>query len=107
MTKTQYITAVHEAIDESNVDSGDVIQVRLLLSIDRRMSAEQAMDVVDLAISFKNGVVAVGHGAECHGLVVGVDLCGTSKFFGLISSACLQHRSASPFPFIDDFQATQ
>ncbi|KAI9487295.1 MAG: hypothetical protein EXX96DRAFT_517951 [Benjaminiella poitrasii] len=61
MTKESYVTAVLSALEESQED----IIVRLILSIDRRNSIEEAEEVVDLAAAFKNT-----------NKIVGIDLCG-------------------------------
>ncbi|KAG0187350.1 hypothetical protein DFQ28_006485 [Apophysomyces sp. BC1034] len=60
MTKQSYLAAVLSAVNQPRDD----IIVRLIVSIDRRNTLEQAHEVVDLALQFR----ADG--------VVGIDLCG-------------------------------
>lgn len=64
LTKEMYVGTVLEAIDAFHLERKDEMSVYLILSIDRRNSAQQAEQVVDLAISYKNRGV------------IGVDLCG-------------------------------
>ena len=62
MSKDDYITTILSCID--NAPSRDIMTTYLILSIDRRNSPDEAMEVVDLAIRYRiRGVV-------------GVDLCG-------------------------------
>ncbi|KAK3675301.1 hypothetical protein LTR78_004811 [Recurvomyces mirabilis] len=70
MTKASYVHAVHEVIQTHN-NSYDVvceqshdIKVYLILSIDRKMTLEQANEVLDLAMTLRTGCV------------VGIDLSG-------------------------------
>ena len=70
MTKTAYVGLVNEIAQEWNRKAEISVEVCLILSIDRRMTVEQASQVVDLAIE---------HQRQDHnsaGQVVGVDLCG-------------------------------
>lgn len=61
ITKDDYVQLVLSCIDDF---SSPTMTTKLILSIDRRNTAEEAMDVVDLAIKYhQKGVVAV-------------DLCG-------------------------------
>ncbi|KAK4547057.1 hypothetical protein LTR36_001278 [Oleoguttula mirabilis] len=97
MTKQAYVTAVSETLREWNesrrlADSANsVIQhgnmiARLILSIDRKMTAVQADEVVDLAIKYKfprevddKSAIHLGRPLEApveERFVVGVDLCG-------------------------------
>ena len=62
MSKDQYVTTILSCID--NFPDRDVMATYLILSIDRRNSREEAMEVVDLAIKYQSRGV------------VGVDLCG-------------------------------
>ena len=69
ITKELYVQTILDCICEFEAESIRQTQVtpmrtRLILSIDRRNSAQEAMDVVRLAVKYKD-----------HG-VVGVDLCG-------------------------------
>ncbi|OZJ04580.1 hypothetical protein BZG36_02775 [Bifiguratus adelaidae] len=66
MTKRSYVEALIKGIEPFSTISPDThgIAVRLLLSVDRRHTLEQAMEIVDLAIEYKDRGV------------VGVDLCG-------------------------------
>jgi len=63
MTKRSYAETLISVIKEYN-NKGNII-VRLILSIDRKSTLEQAMETVNLAISLKPT-----------GIVVGVDMCG-------------------------------
>ncbi|KAK4574397.1 hypothetical protein LTR86_002159 [Recurvomyces mirabilis] len=70
MTKASHVHAVHEVIQAHNnsydvvCDQSHDIKVYLILSIDRKMTLEQANEVLDLAMTFRT---------EC---VVAIDLCG-------------------------------
>jgi adenosine deaminase len=63
MTKTSYLDAVTSIIEEARDD----IIVKLIVSIDRRNTLEEAQEVVDLAKAFRSRGV------------VGIDLCGDVK----------------------------
>ncbi|KAF2484140.1 hypothetical protein BDY17DRAFT_309446 [Neohortaea acidophila] len=67
MTRAGYVQTIDDALLGWNAGNGEKMEVYLILSIDRRMTPQQAMDVVDFAIQHH-----VGRG----GSVVGVDLCG-------------------------------
>ena len=62
MTKVDYITTILSCIEQSPYSS--VMPTYLILSIDRRNTPEQAMQVVELAIQYQSKGI------------VGVDLCG-------------------------------
>lgn len=62
MSKDQYVTTVLSRIEQ--FPHRDVMTTYLILSIDRRNSPEEAMEVIDLAIKYQSSGV------------VGVDLCG-------------------------------
>lgn len=62
MTKESYVRAVIETMREC--ESAERIIVRLILSVDRRNTLEEAMEVVALASKFREEGV------------VGMDLCG-------------------------------
>lgn len=72
MTKEKYLEAVLKGIEEfsysssstSTSSSSNSLSTRLILSIDRRNSLEQAMQVIDLAIHYREKGI------------VGIDLCG-------------------------------
>lgn len=68
MTKEKYLEAVLKGIEEfdslSASPSSNSLSTRLILSIDRRNSLEQAMQVIDLAIHYREKGI------------VGIDLCG-------------------------------
>lgn len=71
MTKEKYLEAVLKGIEEfdslsasSSSSSSKGLSTRLILSIDRRNSLEQAMQVIDLAIHYREKGI------------VGIDLCG-------------------------------
>jgi adenosine deaminase len=61
LTKQEYVATVLDCIDDS---PREAMSTYLILSIDRKHTAAQAMEVVDMAIGFKDRGV------------VGVDLCG-------------------------------
>ncbi|KAI9763904.1 MAG: hypothetical protein M1840_009016 [Geoglossum simile] len=63
--KETYISTILSCIrDFNNGQLGADMKVRLILSVDRRNTAEEAMEVVSLALKFQ------------HQGIVGVDLCG-------------------------------
>ena len=62
MSKDDYVTTVLSCLE--NFQDRDVMATYLILSIDRRNSREEAMEVVDLAIKYQSRGI------------VGVDLCG-------------------------------
>ncbi|KAI8870029.1 Metallo-dependent hydrolase [Ramicandelaber brevisporus] len=65
MTKDAYVRAILDVLRDYSYDQGsDGITVRLILSVDRRNTIEQANEAVDLAIKYRDQGV------------VGVDLCG-------------------------------
>ncbi|KAI8359995.1 adenosine deaminase [Blakeslea trispora] len=61
MTKTSYLETVVSVLEEPRTD--DII-VKLILSIDRRNTLEEAQETVDLALAFRSRGI------------VGIDLCG-------------------------------
>ena len=65
MTKDLYVETVVGAIGRHNATSSKM-KAYLILSIDRRNSATEAMEVVDLALKYQSRGV------------IGVDLCGDS-----------------------------
>ncbi|XP_077988430.1 N6-Methyl-AMP deaminase-like [Glandiceps talaboti] len=69
MTKMIYVETVVAAIKDC-IENGVDIIIRLLLSIDRRVTVDVAMEIVQLADEFK---------ASSNGIVVGVDLSGDPK----------------------------
>ena len=62
MSKDEYVTTVLSCIE--NFQDRDAMTTNLILSIDRRNSREEAMEVVDLAIKYQSRGI------------VGIDLCG-------------------------------
>ena len=66
MTKRNYVQTILSVINEIN--KRDDIIVRLILSIDRRLSLEQAMETVELAIDLKSS-----------GIIIGIDMCGNTS----------------------------
>ncbi|ORY90998.1 hypothetical protein BCR43DRAFT_92895 [Syncephalastrum racemosum] len=60
MTKKTYLAAVLDAVNEPRTD----IMVRLIVSIDRRNTLQEAQEAVDLALEFRDRGI------------VGLDLCG-------------------------------
>jgi len=66
MTKKNYAETLISVINDVN-KKGDIL-VRLILSIDRKSTLEQAMETVNLAIELKST-----------GIVVGVDMCGNTN----------------------------
>jgi len=76
LSKSDYTRTILEAIQGFEQDSpGCSLHTRLILSIDRRNSLEQALEVVELCRQFQ------GQG------VVGIDLCGDPKKGGIESLA--------------------
>jgi adenosine deaminase len=64
ISKSRYVQIILDCIKEYEGDPANRLHIKLILSIDRRNTVEQAEEVVDLAISYQqDGVVAV-------------DLCG-------------------------------
>jgi adenosine deaminase len=62
-TKDHYVQAVLSVVNQPRDD----IVVKLILSVDRRNTLEEAMETVDLAIKYKNqGVVAVDLCGDVH-----------------------------------------
>lgn len=83
LTKEAYVSAVIETMCMCNQIYGDDfgddcgIEVNLILSIDRKMTAEQAIQVVDLAILYsEKRNCPYCSGKQQAGRVVGIDLCG-------------------------------
>jgi adenosine deaminase len=70
MTMDSYIGLVNETARKWNYRDRTDIEVSIILSIDRRMSAKQAMQVVDLAIEYQQ------RPDNPDGQIVGLDLCG-------------------------------
>ena len=68
-TKREYITTIVEAIKEGEEENA-LIRVRLLLSINRVMSADQASEIVELALKFKQEEVKY---------IVGIELSGDPR----------------------------
>lgn len=66
----EYVDVVLEAL-RARRKATEEVEVQLILSIDRTMTAEQAMEVVNIALQHR---VVEGKEAEPH--VVGIDLCG-------------------------------
>jgi adenosine deaminase len=64
VTKDGYVSAVLDILREHNQNDQNSMRVYLILSIDRRNSAAEAEDVVDLALKYQSAGV------------VGIDLCG-------------------------------
>lgn len=74
LSKSQYVGAILAAISE--FEAGDTaLRTRLILSIDRRNTLEEALEVVALAREFRERGV------------VGIDLCGDPKKGGIASLA--------------------
>ena len=70
MNMESYVEAVNQIVHLWNQGNGDGLEVFLILSIDRKMTRKQAMQVVDLAIKYQ-------HSPDRRGwYVVGIDLCG-------------------------------
>jgi adenosine deaminase len=73
LTKTAYVSTVNKVVADWNrlrVSRCYGMVARLLLSVDRKMSATQADEVIELAAKYKYA------GDQTDGQVVGVDLCG-------------------------------
>jgi adenosine deaminase len=64
LTREGYVAAVVQTVEDWCRENGEKMVVKVILSVDRRHTAEEAGEVVDLAVKYK------GQG------VVGVDLCG-------------------------------
>lgn len=77
MTKISYLEAVTNVIEEPRSDD---IVVKLIVSIDRRNSLEEAQEVVDLALKFRSKGI------------VGIDLCGdvTQGSFDVLKPAFIR-----------------
>ena len=69
MTKQSYVEAVLCGIDKATSECSEAIHVRLLLSIDRRQSLQEALDTIDLALAYMEQT-------HHHARVVGIDLSG-------------------------------
>ncbi|CAO3634378.1 unnamed protein product [Cunninghamella blakesleeana] len=82
MTKSSYIAAVLETIKKMNDDENLNIIVKLILAIDRRNTLEEAEEVVDLALKYRDQ-------QDNNGIIVGIDLCGdvTKGSFKSLQSA--------------------
>jgi adenosine deaminase len=94
MTKADYVATVHEVVQKYNnklnekdgIANESGMEVRLILSVDRKMTAEQAEEVVDLAIQYQRTAHILSHGSQQKSVaersraalshVVAVDLCG-------------------------------
>ena len=76
--RLEYVKAVNDVVHQWDQASRHSTDVYLILSIDRRMTAEQASEVVDLAIEYQYGLNNFKPSYEDRnpGYVVGVDLCG-------------------------------
>jgi adenosine deaminase len=74
LSKSQYVETILAAISEFETRN-TTLRTRLILSIDRRNTLEEALEVVALASEFR------GRG------VVGIDLCGDPKKGGIESLA--------------------
>lgn len=70
LTKAEYVSAILATIAEFE-NTNDRLRTKLILSIDRRNTLAEALEVVDLAAQFKNQGV------------VGVDLCGDPSRTGI------------------------
>ena len=70
MTKRSYVEAVLSGVDNALSEITTTIHVRLLLSIDRRHSATEAQDTVELASE------CLSQSNNHHARVVGIDLSG-------------------------------
>lgn len=70
LTKADYVSAILSTIKEFE-NTHDSLRTKLILSIDRRNTLAEAMEVVDLAVQFKDQGV------------VGVDLCGDPSRNGI------------------------
>ncbi|KAF2264866.1 Metallo-dependent hydrolase [Lojkania enalia] len=64
ITKDLYVKTVISLLKEHNEDQSNAMRVFLILSIDRRNTATEAEEVIDLAIKYRSAGV------------VGIDLCG-------------------------------
>ncbi|KAJ3295855.1 hypothetical protein HDU79_008207 [Rhizoclosmatium sp. JEL0117] len=77
MDMDEYVMVVVGAIEEWLLGRGGsqegLMHVRLLLSVDRRHSVEQANQIVDLAVKY----------APLHTCIVGVDVCGDPTVGGI------------------------
>lgn len=64
VTKDGYVKAVLDIFNAHNADARNTMRAFLILSVDRRNSLEEAQEVVDLALKYRDAGV------------VGIDLCG-------------------------------
>jgi adenosine deaminase len=69
MTQEQYVQTVHETVVQWNERHYSAMEVYIILSVDRQMSASKAMEVALLAIRYQ-------HKPGNDKYVVGMDLCG-------------------------------
>lgn len=72
LTKADYVSSILSTIDEYEKSHGS-LRTKLILSIDRRNTLAEAMEVMDLAAQFKDRGV------------VGIDLCGDPSRTGIES----------------------
>ena len=70
MTRDDYVEAVNGVLHRWNQSHAEALEVYLILSIDRKMTIEQAMDVVDVAIDHQH------RPDDQPQYVVALDLCG-------------------------------
>lgn len=64
ISKDNYVKTVLDVIQKHNETDGNTMRAFLILSVDRRNAADEAQEVVDLALKYQSAGV------------VGVDLCG-------------------------------
>lgn len=93
MGTEEYAAAVNEVVHLWNESNRDRIEVYLIFSIDRQMTAEQAMQVVHLAIKHKH------YPNSKSGCVVGIDLCGNPVKQQDVSIFTLAFEKAREFGF--------
>lgn len=74
MTKADYVYAVLEVIGDWNAIRGEEMEVYLILSIDRKMSAKEGVEVVELAKRWQYS--GYTESKPFRNWIVGVDLCG-------------------------------
>ena len=93
MTMEGYVYAVNDTLHEWSRSDSDTIEVYLILSIEREMSAGQAVEVVDLAIKYQR---PANSSSDNGNYAVGIDLCGNPTKGDVRTFTPAFRRSARP-----------